>query len=143
MWDVPGQQLANPDWLDLEPVRVLYEYDGPRIFTCQDKAGKLLLAYLCSEDRTRRRFLLVPFDADLEQQLTAGQIDLRDALTRSPAWIVDVANDWQPLALWLVEVESLPANVLPRPGVMLWASLRPVLNGTAPAIYKSLTAPLA
>jgi hypothetical protein len=129
MWDVQGQQLAIPDWLDLEPVRVLYEYDGPRIFTCKGAAGNLLLAYLCSEDRTRRRFLLVPFDTGLEQQLPSGRIDLRSALTRSPTWIVDVGNDWRPLTMWAVVVNDVPADVLPRPGVMLWANLPPIGNG--------------
>jgi hypothetical protein len=143
MWDVPGQQLTIPDGFDLELVRVLYEYDGPRIFTCKDTAGKLLLAYLCSEDRTSQRFLLVPFDSGMEQQLTSGQISLRDALTRPAARIVDVGNDGRPVAIWRVEVEKLPGGVLPQPGVMLWANLQPAVNGTTPTTVSKLASPPA
>lgn len=54
-WLVNGKPESNT-WLDLEPVRVLYEFDGPRIFTCRDSAGNLFLAYQCGEEDQVMRF---------------------------------------------------------------------------------------
>ena len=60
MWHVNGKPISGA-WLNLEPVRVLYDFDGPRIFTCKDVNGTLFLAYQCGEDRETMRFLIVPF----------------------------------------------------------------------------------
>jgi hypothetical protein len=73
------------------------------------------------------RFLVVPCDLDLEWRLTAGEINVRDALTRGKAWLLDFNNDWSPARCWTVDVDELPPGVLPEPGVMLYAHLRPVM----------------
>jgi hypothetical protein len=143
MWDVQGKPLALPERFELEPARVLYEYDGPRIFTCADPAGNYCLAYLCANDRTKQRFLLVPFDDNLEQQLTTGQISLRDAMNRPGARIIDFGNDWHGLAMWEVAIGDVPSDVLPRPGVMLWANLPATRNGATPAATGNLASPPA
>src|SRR5260370_41447280 len=44
MWPVIGVQL-DTSWLDMQPIRILYEFDGPRAFTCQDNADNLYLSY--------------------------------------------------------------------------------------------------
>jgi hypothetical protein len=127
MWQFDGHSV-NPAWLDLDPVRVLYEFDGPRIFTCKDVDGSLFLAYQCGEERDLMRFLVVPFSSGRERELTEGQINLRDALANPTAWIFDLNFQWQTLRAWQVDVNSLPSNVLPKPGVMLWRHLRPCIR---------------
>lgn len=127
MW--PINKPAQPhDWLDFEPVTVLYEYDGPRIFTCKDVTDQLFLAYRCGRDRETIRFVVVPFSEDLERQLVTGDINLRDALTRPRTWVFDLNKQWQPIRCWRVNSGELPPRVLPRPGVMLYAHLTPVMN---------------
>jgi len=131
MWQVNGKQ-SEGSWIDLAcPATVLYEFDGPKIFTCKDVAGSLFLAYQCGEDDTTMRFLVVPFSADLEERLTAGEMNLRDALMQSSAWILDVNFEWKTTGLWQVEVASLPPKTIPKTGVMLWPHLRSRTTTTA------------
>ena len=130
MWHVNGNQTANL-WLDLQPVRVLYEFDGPRIFTCKDGFGKLFLAYQCGESIDIMRFLIVPFSDDSERRLTEGELDLHDVLVRPNARIMDVDFDWTITQTWQVDVANLPADCIPRPGVMLWSHLQPRLASHA------------
>jgi hypothetical protein len=129
MWGVVGRPERS-NWLNLEPVTVLYEFDGPRIFVCRDALGNTYLAYLCGDDRGGMRYLVVPFSADLERRLVVGQINLRDALTMPSAWLFDIGNDWRPTACWKIDVDDLPPSVLPAPGVMLYSHLRPIIRET-------------
>ena len=127
MWQVKGIQTAT-DWLDFEPIHVLYEFDGPRIFTCRDRKGRLFLAYLSNEHETGFRFLVVPFSTELEYALTTGQMDLRDTLWLPRVWIFDLQTDWIPVRAWEASAAALPADLLPRPGVMLWSHLRQIVR---------------
>lgn len=118
MWNVIGKRISP--WLTLEPVVILYEYDGPKIFTCKDPADNLYLAYYCDEDAAGVRFLVVAFSDELVERLTSGIINMRDALTRPRAWIFDIDNDSNPVGAWRIDVDDLPPGMLPQPGVMLW-----------------------
>src|SRR5262249_42930672 len=131
MWIVLGVEVSA-DWLDPRPVEVLYEYDGPRIFTCRDRGGRLFLAYQCGEDRDGLRFLVVPFSEGQVWGLTRGHASLLDALLQSRARLIDVGNDWRPLRCWDVDIGSIPPRVLPAPGVMLWAHLTPIVRDALP-----------
>lgn len=138
MWNVVGNPV-EPDWLVFEPVRVLYRFDGPRIFTLNDKAGNLFLAYLCGEEPDLMRFLVVPFSKEQETRLTTGQIDLRDVLTGGKAWLVDVDYQWTPSGMWQIEMNNLPLHCLPDHGVMLWQHLYPAGEPAAKATGESKT----
>jgi hypothetical protein len=120
MWEVNGVEVSV-DWLDPEPVEVLYEYDGPRIFTCRDRDGWLFLVYQCGEKRDTLRFLAVPFSEGQVWGLTRGHSSLLDALLQSRARVIDLGKDWRCLRCWEVDIGTIPAHVLPAPGVMLWA----------------------
>jgi hypothetical protein len=128
MWNFSGIPEPNTGWLSFEPVRILYEFDLPCIFVCRDIPGNTYLAYLCDQDRTGVRYLVVPCSEDLEAKLVTGKINLRDALTRNRAWIFDLDNQWEPVRAWRVNVDDLPWEALPRPGVMIYAHLSPVIN---------------
>jgi hypothetical protein len=123
MWQAQGMPLSVP-WLDLSPITVLYEFDGPRIFTCRDRTRGLFLAYQCGEDNGVMRYLVVPFSDEWERKLTTGQENLHDALMRPRAWLFDLDYTWTVIAGWQIEVENLPENCVPAPGVMLWPHLR-------------------
>lgn len=118
-WNVPGEAVSA-NWLDLTPKMMLYEYDGPRTFTCEDRAENLYLAHWCDEDQESIRFLVVAFSSALLHSLISGKIDVREALSRPRAWIVDLDHDWTPIRAWRVDVDDLPPGILPAPGVMLW-----------------------
>ena len=124
MWPVIGVQL-DTSWLDMQPIRILYEFDGPRAFTCQDNGDNLYLSYQVDEDERALRFLVVPFSKELERRLTTGMIDVWNALFQEEAWLFDLDNQWQPSRAWKVNFEDLPQNAIPKPGVMLWSHLQP------------------
>ena len=131
MWQVNGIPTSG-SWLRLEPVTVLYDFDGPRIFTCKDNRGRLFLAYQCGEDHQTMRFLVVPFSEDSEQKLTAGEDSLHDVLMRPlRAWVFDLNFQWNTIGAWRVEVENLPSDCVPSPGVMLWSHLPSRIKGAA------------
>lgn len=119
-------------WLDPDPVRVLYEFDGPKIFICEDAAENPYLAYQCGEGQQRMRFLVVPFNPGREEALTTGAMDLREALLQPKGWIVDLRYDWTVDRAWNVETKNLPAEILPKAGVMLWAHLPPRITEKLP-----------
>lgn len=130
LWDVQGTPIPE-NWLDFQPVRVLYDYDGPKIFTCRDITDQLCLAVQCSADRDTMRHIVVPFSESLEWQLTRGDINVRDVLLARPRmWVFDLNNQWIPVRCWRVRPDDLPPRVLPKPGVMLWPDLQPVMSQT-------------
>lgn len=129
MWYVNGNSVSGT-WLNIEPVRVLYDFDGPRIFICKSVTQELFLAFQCGEENRIMRFLIVPFSEDLERRLTAGEINLRDALTRPLAWVFDVNYGWEVVGVWKVEIDDLPANVIPKAGIMLWPHLQQRIRST-------------
>jgi hypothetical protein len=118
----------STDWLDPAPVQVLYEFDGPRIYTCRDGNGNLFLAYQCGEERGLLRFLMAPFSDSQEWELTNGHTDLRNALTQARGWVFDLDYHWRPLRCWKVDVGNLPTRILPAPGVMLYRHLPALIN---------------
>ncbi len=121
MWHVVGKSV-HP-WMDLTPETVLFAYDGPKTFTCKDGADDLFLAHYCDEDENSVRFLVVAFSELLLERLMNGKINMRDALTRPRAWLFDVDHDAKPVRAWRIDVDELPAGILPEPGVMLWRHL--------------------
>jgi hypothetical protein len=132
MWKVNGKQIRGR-WLDLaRPRTVLYDFDGPKIFTCNDSAGSLFVAYQCGEEDKTMRFLVVPFSDDMARRLTAGEIGLYEVLTQPHAWIFDVNYEWETTGLWEVAVQDLPPKTIPKPGVMLWPHLQPRMPTTVP-----------
>ena len=120
MWTVDTQPSDWPGVLDLTPVHVLDEYDGPRLFTVRSSDGYEFLAYQCAEDRERDRFLLTPARADLISDIEANRIALREALTAGWLWMTDRFRNGGVTPAMRVSVESLPANALPKPGVRLY-----------------------
>lgn len=128
MWPINHPPEPVCDWLNFEPERVLYEYDGPMIFTLKSEADGLFLAFQADRDRDAIRFLVVPFSDALEHRLVTGDINLRDALTRPKMWVFDLNKKWEPVRCWRVSDKDLPAGLLPKPGVMLWTHLRPIMK---------------
>jgi hypothetical protein len=122
MWNVKGASI-DPHWLNLEPVEVLYDFDGPRIFICNDMSGDSFLAYMCGQDKNGVRYLVVHCSQDLKQRLVGCQISLRDALCQKQAWVFDLDNNWNARTATCVDIADLPNDALPRQGTMLYASV--------------------
>jgi hypothetical protein len=126
MWQVPGNRIDAGLFKPFEPVEVLYDFDGPRTFTLKDSVGQLCLAHWCDADGDFNRFIVVPFTEPLIQRLKAGEITLAGALDQPHVRVLDLAHSGEVREAWGVELSDLPADVLPKPGTMLWPSLEPM-----------------
>ena len=119
MWAVDGRTQSTELLGSLAAERVLYEFDGPRIFTSRTREGALLLAYLCDQDGEVDRFLVAPANESEVAQLEQGALPVREALTRSWLWVVDRGRDGTLMHAWDCSGHALPADVLPAPGTPL------------------------
>jgi len=130
MWQPKGKHVSC-SWLDLKPVRVLYEFDGPRIFVCVDGDSQAYLAYQCGESERQLRFLVVPLSEHDEHRLTTGEVAVRDVLFAERAWLFDIDIDWTLLQTWEIDPAVMPEDSVPLPGILLW----PHLTRPAAATY--------
>jgi len=110
----------------LEPVEVLYEYDGPRIFTAHSRLGELL-CFLADDDGRTLRYIAAPTNPAILEKLKNGQRSLRDALDQPWVWLVDLGYDGTSVATWQGTLADVPSDALPQQGVMLWPHLEPIL----------------
>ena len=115
---------------DFAPVYVLYEFDGPCIFTTFSASHSLLLAYLAEDldDQEVLRFIVSSTSASTIGELKNGTISVREALTRGSMWIVDSDYSYRPKSAYHVQCNELPEDALPARGTMLWASLEPAFR---------------
>lgn len=119
MWIIPGTPGNWPVLVDLEPVRVLDEYDGPRLFTIRSQDGYDLLAYQCGEDATTERFLITPIEKGRVEKIETNGLTLREALTDGWLWVVDRDRSGALTKPIRVDASNLPSNALPRAGIRL------------------------
>ena len=63
MWNHDGKPIDPSRFKPFDPVEVLYEFDGPRIFTIRDADGELDLAYWSDEEQGVARYVVVPTTA--------------------------------------------------------------------------------
>lgn len=104
---------------NLTPEEVLYDFDGPRIFTCRTPNQELLLAFLYDLHDSNHLYMVVPTNRTRIESLKSGKLSLREALEQPWIWQVEV-RDGNILLATKVELETLPEDVLPNPGVLLW-----------------------
>jgi hypothetical protein len=131
MWQIAGKNIDAAIFAPVEPVEVLYDFEGPRTFTHRDRDGQLCLAHWCDSDYDINRFIVVPFTDALVQKLKTGEITLLEAINQPHAWILDLAHSGEIREAWSVNLSNLPEDVLPKRGTMLWPSLEPLKNARA------------
>lgn len=127
-WEVQGQPYPAEFFGSFEPVEILYDFDGPRIFTALGRNGDPLLVYQCDEDEGVSRFVVVPCNAALLEAIQMGRSSIRDALSQPWSWIVDQSHGQGVEHAWRVDLESIPVGVLPAGSVMLLPSMTPLLS---------------
>jgi len=124
-WVISGPAAPVADFGRLEPIEVLYEYDGPRLFTAKCAFGDVL-CFLTDDDGKRLRYILAPTNPTILEKLKNGYRPLRDALDQPWVWFVDVGYDGIPVAAWQGTLADAPSDTLPQEGVMLWPHLEPI-----------------
>jgi hypothetical protein len=127
-WDVDGVDYSPEFFGSLEPADILYEFDGPRIFTTTTPRHDTFLAYQCAEADDGNRYIVVPANAELVHELRSGLVSMREALSQPWTWLVDQLHSGEVVRARKVDLRELPVSALPRPGVLLLPSLRPMLS---------------
>lgn len=118
-------ELVGP----MTPVEVLYDFEGPCIFTAHTAAETRVLAYLSEplEDEGLLRFVVSTVSEATVSALKDGMVSVREALERGSLWLVDLGQDQVPRRAFAVRAEQLPEDALPAPSTMLWSHLEPAL----------------
>ncbi len=127
MWSIPGKPVSPARFQPFEPVDVLYEFDGPRIFTLWDSEGELNLAYWSDEDEAICRYVIVPTTDKIVAALRQGGISVFDALNQPRCWLCDLTYSGEIAVCQRVEFEAIPRDSLPAIGTMLLPTLEPQL----------------
>ena len=124
-WEIKSNPVDIASFGDFVPTEVLYEFDGPRIFSAQCVFGELL-CFLADDDGELLRYIAAPTNADVLAKLKSGVRPLRDVLDQPWVWFVDVRYDGRPEAAWRGTLADAPPDALPHKGVMLWPHLEPI-----------------
>ncbi len=132
LWEVHGQPIDGGDWESLRPDRVLFEFDGPLMFTVKDKKGGLNLAYFCDGSETAtpvvRRYFVAVSSPHIVEALVTGRCSMRESLDQPRTWLVDVGTDWAVRRYWAVSPGDMPPDALPPPSVRLDPALEPLVS---------------
>jgi hypothetical protein len=113
----------------LAPVEVLYEFDGPCIFTALTEQRNLVLAYLSEEleDERLLRFVVATTSEATIAAMKDGSVSVREALERGSLWLVDLDHAYRPKRAAACRLSDLPGDALPASTTMLWPALEPAL----------------
>jgi hypothetical protein len=103
------------------PLDVLYDFDGPRIFSVLGRNGGLLLAYLCDEASHEINFLLAPSSSPVIECLKSGQLSMRAALAHAVLWVCSCDRQWTVFQAKICSFNELPKSALPKEGTLVVA----------------------
>ena len=112
MYEIETKEVSTKRFEFLEPVDILYEFDGPRIFTVTDNEGGLNLAYWSDEDEHVTRYMIVPTSRKILDSLRQGALSVHDALNQPRCWLCDVARDGKLVRCSVADFEAIPRDAL-------------------------------
>ena len=127
MWNITGKPANFSRFQPFEPAEVLYEFDGPRIFTLIDNEDELNLVYWSDENDQICRYVVVPTTVKILTALKKGSISVFDALNQPRCWLCDSNQLGELTGCQRVEFEDIPRDSLPGIGTMLLPGLEPQL----------------
>ena len=130
MWTIDAPKARSDQFESPTLHEVLYEFEGPRIFTTLD-SGLLQFWYQCGEDEDseRVRYLVVPASNDTIAKLKEGSRTVHDVLAQPWIWAVETDLSRRLLDCWVLGgLNEVPAYAKPKPNVMLWPHLKPLLS---------------
>lgn len=124
MWTALGsaEDPARFDHLKID--EVLFEQDGPKLFTAHTLASSYLVYESVSDSSEKlTRYLAVYASDALVSKLVEGDIPVLDALSQDKVWAIDQRFDGQVAAAVTLRegMHSVPVNYKPQPGVRLRA----------------------
>jgi len=139
-WSPIGKKDKTEIFSKIIPDDVLYDFDGPRIFTFRQGTLKQFLAYLCDEIPSRFRHIVARTNSRTIANLKNDALPVRDALAQPRVWVVDINGQGEVLSVWKVAALTLPHDVLPAHGAFLHPTALPITGTTRPAAILAASA---
>lgn len=98
--------------------RVVIEYDGPKLFTARDSAGRLYVSIFIDDDEDGEEFLYVPLSDERGAAFLAGVVSGRDVFRASSeyAWLVNVPFGGQQSFVRRIDAADIHEDWLPADG---------------------------
>ena len=118
-WSPPKPPDPQPLIASIEPVEVLYDFDGPVLFVAAYGFSSLL-CYKIEEVGTSSQYILSPTNPDALAQLKAGKLALRSAIVQPWMWAVEVDADYCVVHSWLLKPALVPNEILPEPNLGIY-----------------------
>ncbi|MDD4964037.1 MAG: ImmA/IrrE family metallo-endopeptidase [Gallionella sp.] len=140
LWFIDTAASCSIEQFVLRPYEVLYEFDGPRIFTTISES-LIYLWYECGEDpeTERIRYLVIPANQQLIGQLKSGEKTMLEALRQPWLWALDVRNGQVEKGWTLNDLDLVPLGAKPRPNVFLWPQLEPLASAPCVKVDKRVS----
>lgn len=155
LWQITGSNCKVEQFNLDEIDEVLYEFDGPRIFTTKN-GGQTLFWYLCAETNSCVRYLVTPTNFKIIEQLKTGIKTVFDVLNAPWIWAVDSNHSGEITSGWVLHgLDEVPNTSKPSKDATLSPDLMPLLTyrlvggnlyeGNVPAsvISRAVTKPIA
>lgn len=127
-WEVVGTPQDTAAFGSLEPEEVLFEFDGPRIYTARLIDHSHVLVYQCSAEKESARYFVVPLNDAILDSLVRGQLPVCDALDQPWSWLIVKKYNGALISAAKVPFSSLPSEAQPKPGVFLQTDQNPILS---------------
>lgn len=128
MWTIDQENVRDLTFQEMTPDEVLYDFDGPRIFTFKVGA-ELYFACWSDEDsrEMRTRYLVVLTTTGEIEHLKRGAISLDRMLNKRFLWCVDrnFNNEVVKATCLTQGISSVPDGFKPEKGTLLWDHLEP------------------
>jgi len=127
MWKINEESLMALNFEDVSPLEILFEFNGPQIFTFLQ--GMLQFLAYTSFDNEELGFvrLLVVSTNTLElQKLKQGGLSIEDVLKKDLVWVVDRSHEGVTTHVALLPhgLNDVPDGFKPKSGILLWAHLK-------------------
>lgn len=127
-WRPSGEPIPLDSYGDLSPKDVFWEFDGPKLFTCEDSAGRLQLAHQLDEGGGELSFLVVPINTEWLQKLKDDAITVRQLLSLPRAPVIVLGYGWEVKGAWHIEIGDVPNDMLPEPQITINYADEPLIS---------------
>lgn len=122
MWTLDQPWERPVDSAEIKPEQVLYQYDGPTIFTAKLGLSNVLFLKIEEYDSSDL-FLAAVTNSKTINLLKMGKLSVYGAMLADLYWLIEVDNKLTPLRYWECAPSDLPDDFLPMRGLALFAHL--------------------
>jgi hypothetical protein len=104
--------------MKLIPIRVLYYYDGPLIFSANFHSQPLFFIKI-DEDENKIRWLTSVTNDEILNLVENCELSVRGAVVKEPRYIVETQHDLEIVNFIYIDKKDLREEILPKPGIAI------------------------